>query len=186
MCIEEKKNMYEQKITSTSISIIKTPRREETLKAKNEMEVDFCKKYANIRISENAPFEDRMQFDIYKRATKDKRMMILEDMGKDKLPKEHQEQLYNRLINDGKKWSEKKHRLETFTSEESSKMKLGEKRLTKGQSDKIYARMIQQQKLKEETLMKKRAAIQFKKRQEELNEMQSVRSPKCLPSFRCF
>jgi hypothetical protein len=41
-------------------------------KVENDMdfELEFCRNYANIQISEEASFEQRMQFDIYKRSTK--------------------------------------------------------------------------------------------------------------------
>lgn len=178
--MDDKKNLFEQKITSTSISIVKSPKREETLKMKNEVTTDFCKKYANIQIGENAQFDDRMQFDIYKRATKDKRMMLIEDLGKDKIPKEYQEKLYERLIDDGKKWSKKKKTLENFISCESSRAHSGMKKMTKQESDRLYARMMQQKKEKEEDLIKKRTELKLKKMQEELSEMQSARPARTL------
>ena len=177
--MEDRKSIYEKKITSTSISIVKTPRREDATKVKNEIEFDFCKKYANIQIGDNAIFQDRMQFDIYKRATKDKRMMLIEELSKDKIPRKHEDKLYERLIDDGKNWSRKKKQLETFTVAETERLRDGGKRITKADSDKFYTRMIQQQKLKEEEILKKRTAVQFQKHQAEIKAMQNARYPKC-------
>ncbi len=172
---QEKIEAYEKKITSTSISVVRTPRQEDSWRAAREMEAGFCRDYANIQIDQEAKFADRMQFDIYKRATKEQRMVMLAEMSKLKMSKQEQERLYDRLIDDGKRWNQKKRQLETYSENETSQVPSEARKLTKRESDMMYERMMKQQQEKELDIIRKRALVQT---QQKLEEEELMGQPK--------
>ena len=163
---------YEHKISKTGLSATRSPRGSENRVSEQELEIDFCKNYAGIQIAEDAVFNERMQFDIYKRATKEQRMLLLLDLNKQRIPKKEQEKLYERLIDDGKKWNQRKKQIETYTQSETNRSRAEAKKLTKEESDQLYARMMRQHWEKEQELMRKRASIQCAKKQEEVSATQ--------------
>lgn len=69
----------------------------------------------------------------------------------------------------------KKKQLENFVDSELSQMREEGKKITKGESDQIYARMMEKQRVREEQVMKKRAMLKLKKKQEELEAMKTDR-----------
>eukprot|EP01022_Parablepharisma_sp_SALTPOND_P014452 TRINITY_DN195_c0_g1_i1.p1 TRINITY_DN195_c0_g1~~TRINITY_DN195_c0_g1_i1.p1 ORF type:complete len:525 (-),score=67.69 TRINITY_DN195_c0_g1_i1:779-2353(-) len=142
---------FEKQIHSVELRDVVMPSKK---KGKMPLETAFCKKYAGIKISGNASFTERMEFDIYKRTTKDYRLDTLLKSQRSKLDKAEQEKLFSRLIEDGKRRNQRMTQLERFKQEEletTSGKKMNEKEFAI-----IYDKMMDKVKQKEGELKRQR------------------------------
>eukprot|EP01022_Parablepharisma_sp_SALTPOND_P005504 TRINITY_DN122685_c0_g1_i1.p1 TRINITY_DN122685_c0_g1~~TRINITY_DN122685_c0_g1_i1.p1 ORF type:complete len:370 (+),score=22.28 TRINITY_DN122685_c0_g1_i1:91-1110(+) len=129
----------------------------------------FCKHYANIRLHCDAPFQERMQFDIYKRATKLERYEVFLDSQKPKMPKEELDKVFDRIQKDTAKRIEHKTKKvdESFNSNNNSRA--NERKVTQAETEKMYSNFMEKWKKTQERLEEKRRA---KKLKEEMEEQQ--------------
>ncbi len=134
---------FERKIFSADLLDAITPRSKLSNKNTN-VEAEFCKKYSGIRMAGAANFVDRMDFDIYKRATKDTRLDVLIKSQQTRIGKAQQEALYGRLVEDGRRRNQIRRQLEDFGKEEAVMAKSGEKKMTEEEFEEIYSRMKRQ------------------------------------------
>ncbi len=109
----------------------------------------FCKHYKNIHLTKDSAFQERMQFDIYKRSTRMQRFEILLDAQKKRLPKYEIEATFKRLIKDGER--------RILHSKQNIQEKKEEKvirKVTIDESNKIYDQFMQKRKQIEKNINK--------------------------------
>ncbi len=161
---------FEQQIRSVELEkamMIKVPENHDEEKGNLPLEVAFCKKYAGIKISKNASFTERMEFDIYKRATKDSRLDLLINAQKPKLDKMEQQELFKRLAEDGKRRNQRILQLEKFKAEGFDMSATTQRKMNEKDFAKIYEKMMDKLQRKENDLKKQRVFQQMIK---EFNE----------------
>eukprot|EP00826_Nyctotherus_ovalis_P042473 TRINITY_DN4372_c0_g1_i20.p1 TRINITY_DN4372_c0_g1~~TRINITY_DN4372_c0_g1_i20.p1 ORF type:complete len:274 (-),score=79.23 TRINITY_DN4372_c0_g1_i20:181-1002(-) len=124
----------------------------------------FCKHYAAIKLNCDAPFYERMQFDIYKRATKLERYNVLVESQKQKVPKEEAEKVFSRLHEDTQKRMEHRRRMSKPAVKEPSQRKMSQ-----AETNTLYNEFMEKWKKSQEALEEKRRA---KKQREEMEEAQ--------------
>jgi len=148
---------YEKQIHSVELNNVNSPNSaQEKLLKERALETEFCKKYAGIKMAENASFSERMEFDIYKRATKDTRLDTLLKMQKPKLNKTQQEELFKRLIEDGKRRNQRTDALEKFKQFEREQTQPSTKRLNEKEFEEKYVKMMDHVAQREDKLKKQR------------------------------
>ncbi len=133
----------------------------------------FCKHYANIRLNCDASFQDRMQFDIYKRATKLERFEIFKEAQKKRLPKEEVDEAFARIQQDAKR-RQVQARIPPPVVESSSSSGQN-KRLSAKESEQMYDRFMDKWRQSQDVLEEKRRA---KRLRQELEEKQLIESRK--------
>ena len=106
----------------------------------------FCKQYSKIRLNNEASFQERMQFDIFKRSTKHERLQTYESRSKERLTPDRVDDLFNRLIRDTKERElREKYAEDEKVKEEIAKME-SKRRLTIFQSNQLYQRLVEKAK----------------------------------------
>ena len=131
---------FEQCISSAELREVMSARADRP-KKENDLDALFCKKYATIKIADCAPFKERMEFDIYKRVTKETRLDMLKNSQKAKLGKMQQEDLFHRLIEDGRRRNMIMKQLEAYKQEEEMGKK-DTRKITPGEFERTYGRMM--------------------------------------------
>ena len=121
----------------------------------------FCKHYANIRLNCDASFQDRMQFDIYKRATKLDRYEVFLESQKAKMPKEELDKVFDRVT---KKREVCKPKDCNVQQQEPEKK---EKKITQVQSEAMYSNFMERYKKGQEKIEEKRRLKKLAEQQEE-------------------
>lgn len=99
------------------------------------LEKQFCKTYAKINVPrKKAPFQERMEFDIFKRNSKHRRLDVLVSANRKKMNTSEQHSLYERLYLDTDRRKREKTFLDSYitstlyTSKNSSNQKLTRKK----------------------------------------------------------
>jgi len=135
-------------------------------------EVDFIQKYSYIRADKKAPFQERMEFDIYKRATQTQRTDQIKNIAPNKLSKEQSVKLLTRLEKDTKRRQESKKILENIT-QIKPQINEPQKKLSRQESDELYQRLMKSKEVSEALLHEKQTIQEELKTQEELKSMES-------------
>ncbi len=112
----------------------KASRREDSLTDK------FIRRYAQLRMPADAPFEERLRFDVYKRATKMDKFNSLLDKQKKRLPNETLNSTFEHLIQDALRRKDQNERVEVDRDNlELRQHREPRRKLTAEESQKIYA-----------------------------------------------
>jgi len=123
-----------------------------------------------IRLDKQESFDDRMEFDIYKRQTKHKRYKSLWEKQKQKLPKEKLESRFSRLFEDASRRKFAKQRIEEssdFTDVQSgSFFKTNTPKLLNKDFTKIYERNIEKMKIRDEKILEQQKIKEYKEENE--------------------
>lgn len=148
-------NLQSQKSTSNSSGA--NPQAE-------DMKDRFCKHYAAIKLNSDAPFHERMQFDIYKRATKLERFDVFVESQKQKVPREEAEKVFGRLHEDTLKRLEHRRKMSKPPVKEPCLRKMSQ-----AETNTLYNEFMEKWKRSQEALEEKRRA---KRQKEEMEEAQ--------------
>ena len=139
-----------------------------------EIQDRFCKNYANISIREITPeagvFE-RMQFDIYKRMTKEDRLQIYMESKKQKIPKRALDHTFQRLIKDGQRREEKIQVISKQKELENVNKENQGKKINREESDRIYQGFMTRLQNKQKLINEKKKIIQFREEVDYLNNL---------------
>lgn len=101
----------------------------------------FCKQYSKIKLHNDAKFEERMEFDIYKRNTKNSRQKAYETVQTQKLSPEKTENLFDRLVYDTKlRASRQKHNEDLKVKNQISKTN-NSRKISLQEANKLYSRL---------------------------------------------
>ena len=122
----------------------------------------FVKHYAGIKLNCDAPFEERMQFDIYKRATKLNRYNVFIESQKQKQSKEEAERVFNRLYEDTQKRIEQKRKTSKPVTKE-----INQRKMTQAETNNLYNDFMEKWKKSQEALEEKRKVKKLKEEMEE-------------------
>lgn len=127
---------------------------------------EFCKRYSGIKLNYNAPFQERMQFDIYKRKAKPDKYEILLNSQKVKITKEEADKVFSRLYEDTQKRLEQKKESDKPIIKESN-----DKKMSDTEMQQFYNQLMDKWRKSQETIEEKR---RVKKEKEELEEKQII------------
>ena len=133
-----------------------------------DFDSEFCKNYANIKFSHtNATFEERMQFDIYRRETKMERYEVLKNATKKKIPEFQRELAFQRLQKDSERRILQKDRINEMFNNESQTSK---KKMSAQDIERQYNKFMEYENNKKEIIEEKKKLQQFQK-EIEINEI---------------
>ena len=130
----------------------------EPSKKNGEFDDRFNKNYSNVKfIQKDAPFQERMLFDVYRRETKMERYNLMKQQAAKKIPIMQKELTFQRLIKDGERRQLKDIRLkDAINHSEKPKTKI-----TAKQIEEQYKRFMEYEHIKNKTINEKKKIKEF-------------------------
>ena len=129
--------------------------RADNIQTEQEKEYEFFNNYSKIRMNQNADFYDRMNFDIYKRMTRQQRYTyiliynrfdVFVETNKKRIPLSQKNETFNRLIEDSNRRVQRKHLMAQQVDAEIEESREGQKKMTQDEMDEIYTNLMNKHK----------------------------------------
>ena len=127
-----------------------------------DFDSEFCRNYASIKfIDRDAPFQERMEFDVYRRETKMEKYQMLKNAAQKKIPSHQKDLAFQRLQKDSeRRISQKEKTNELLTSEEKAK---SSKKMTSKDIERQYEKFMEFEKAKNDVIEEKKKLQEFQK-----------------------
>eukprot|EP01022_Parablepharisma_sp_SALTPOND_P021643 TRINITY_DN430_c0_g2_i2.p1 TRINITY_DN430_c0_g2~~TRINITY_DN430_c0_g2_i2.p1 ORF type:complete len:406 (+),score=37.78 TRINITY_DN430_c0_g2_i2:4551-5768(+) len=129
----------------------------------------FIKKYKQLHLPKEAPFDERLRFDVYKREAKLHKYQDFLSKKQKRLPSEQLNQTFDHLIKDALRRKDLNERVQEEISNESNWDKLGIKKLTLAESNKIYEKHMEKWNKRNKAITEKQKETEYKEEMMLLN-----------------
>jgi len=134
----------------------------------------FIKKYNKLKLPNGAPFDERLEFDIYKRQTKLDKYNSLIELQRKKLPSNIINETFNHLLKDAERRKDLQNRILDSQKFEDTKEKLITRKLSPLECAKIADKHLNRWKQRNEMVSEKIKQKEFMK---ELEETSCIKPP---------